>query len=79
MMNFNPKQAFDLPALPPPLSDKELFQPEIAKLTVEANKAVSELNGLCHAIPNAFLLMLGVKLKRGANALSNKSLKKLLA
>ena len=56
-MNFHPKHPFDLPLLPPSFSIDELSQSEIIKLLIKANKAISELNGLCHAIPNPYYLL----------------------
>ena len=56
-MNFHPKHPFNLPLLPPSFSVEESSQSEIIKLLIEANKAISELNGLCHAIPNAYHLL----------------------
>ena len=59
-MSFQLEHPFDLPPLPPALSAKELFQPEAVRLTVKANKAVSELKGLCHAIPNPYTLLMNL-------------------
>ena len=59
-MTFHPDQPFDLPLLPPPLTKKELFRPDIAQLTVKANRAVSELNGLCRALPHPYPVLMNI-------------------
>ncbi len=57
---FNPFHPFDLPMLPPSLTKKDLFNQEIVSLVIQANRSVSELNGTCRAIPNAYPLLMNI-------------------
>lgn len=59
-MVFKPGHSFDLSPLPPDLGQKDLFEPELVQLTVRANRAISELNGLCRAIPNPYSLLMNI-------------------
>ena len=59
-MIFNPNQAFDLPLLPPDLKEEDLFSPKVMQLVIKANKSISELKGACHALPNAYPLLLNI-------------------
>ena len=59
-MIFHPDQAFDLPPLPPALEEKDLFNPKITQLVIKANRSISELKGACHALPNAYPLLLNI-------------------
>ena len=57
---FNPLHPFDLPLLPPSLAKQDLFHPKITRLVIQANRSVSELNGTCRAIPNAYPLLMNI-------------------
>ena len=65
-MVFNPDYSFDLPLLPPDLDQKDLFDPKIIKLVIQANRSISELNGTCRAIPNAYPLLMNIPILQEA-------------
>ena len=65
-MVFNPNYSFDLPLLPPRLRKEDLFEPELVQLTIRANRAVGELNGLCQAIPNPYSLLMNIPILQEA-------------
>ena len=66
-MTFNPKSSFDLPPLPPAdLGKKDLFEPELVQLTIKANRAIGELNGLCRAIPNPYPILMNIPILQEA-------------
>ena len=65
-MVFHPDQAFDLPLLPPDLKPSDLFSPKITQLVIKANKSISELKGACHALPNAYPLLLNIPILQEA-------------
>lgn len=65
-MVFDPNHNFDLPLLPPNLNQEELFEPELVKLVVQANRAIGELNGLCRAIPNPYPLLMNIPILQEA-------------
>ena len=53
-MQFNPKEPYDLPKLPP-LANLDTV--EVLKALNEASRAIGELKGYCSSIPNPMLLM----------------------
>ena len=65
-MTFNPNYSFDLPLLPPDLKQEDLFEPELVQLTIKANRAIGELNGLCQAIPNPYPLLMNIPILQEA-------------
>ena len=65
-MTFNPNYSFDLPTLPPDLKQEDLFEPELVQLTIKANRAIGELNGLCRAIPNPYPLLMNIPILQEA-------------
>ena len=69
-MIFHPNQAFDLPSLPPGLKEKDLFNPKITQLVIKANRSIGELKGACHALPNAYPLLLNIPVLQEATSSS---------
>ncbi len=69
-MVFHPDKAFDLPPLPPNLKEKDLFNPKITQLVIKANRSISELKGACHALPNAYALLLNIPVLQEATSSS---------
>lgn len=65
-MTFKPDHSFELPPLPPDLDQKDLFEPELIQLTIKANRAIGELNGLCRAIPNPYSLLMNIPILQEA-------------
>lgn len=59
-MDFNPNHSFDLPLLPPNIRKEDLFEPELVKLTIQTNRAIGELNGLCRAISNPYSILMNI-------------------
>src|SRR5438132_14412905 len=54
-MHFNPNKPFnDLPDLPPRI---ELETPRVLKATTRASRALAELKGRTHTIPNPTILL----------------------
>ncbi len=53
-MSFNPKEPFNLPALPPKTN---LDTVSILKALNDASRAIGELKGYCSSIPNPMMLM----------------------
>lgn len=56
-MLFDPNKPFELPNLPPELSQEDLFAPDIVQLLIKANSGLAELNGTCRAINNPYILL----------------------
>ncbi len=69
-MIFHPDQAFDLPPLPPDLEETDLFNPKITQLVIKANRSIGELKGACHALPNAYPLLLNIPVLQEATSSS---------
>lgn len=65
-MTFNPNYPFNLPLLPPDLKQEDLFEPELVQLTIKANRAIGELNGLCRAIPNPYPILMNIPILQEA-------------
>ena len=59
-MVFHPDRSFNLPLLPPDLKEKDLFNPKITQLVIKAHRSIGELKGACHALPNAYPLLLNI-------------------
>ena len=63
---FNPLHSFELPLLPPNLDQKSLFVPKIVQLVIQANRSISELNGICRATPNAYGVLMNIPILQEA-------------
>ena len=56
MTLFRPSRPFNLSPLPPELKQEILFESDLTRLVIKANRTIGELNGLCQAIRNAYPL-----------------------